>query len=294
MTGLLQAVVSGALTGLVYGIVALSFVVIYRASRIVNLAQGQLVLIGAFFVWTFVQQLGLPPAVGLPLAILASMAAGALTERLVFRQLIGQSTFAMVMASIGLLILLQGLTQIVWGAETRSFPRIFPDGAINLGEVYVNKALLIGAAITLALVEAMHWFFMQTTAGLRMAAVAEDHVTALSLGVSVKAAARIAWVLGAALAVLAATILLSGTVLGLQAAEIGLRALPVALLGGLESVRGASLAGVIVGIGEALASKYLDGYTQGAASQVFVSLLMIAVLLVRPQGMFGWRAIERI
>jgi branched-chain amino acid transport system permease protein len=146
MTGLLQAVVSGALTGLVYGIVALSFVVIYRASRIVNLAQGQLVLIGAFFVWTFVQQLGLPPAVGLPLAILASMAAGALTERLVFRQLIGQSTFAMVMASIGLLILLQGLTQIVWGAETRSFPRIFPDGAIKLGEVYVNKALLIGAA----------------------------------------------------------------------------------------------------------------------------------------------------
>ena len=294
MSDFLQVLVNGTLTGLVYGIVALSFVVIFRASRIVNLAQGQLVLVGAFLVWTFMQKAGLPLWLGLPLALAASMLAGAATERLVFRPLIGQPIFAIVMASIGVLILLQGLVQLIWGAETRPFPAIFPDGAFRWGELIVNKALLFGAVLTLALVEALHWFFMRTDAGLRLAAVAEDHVTALSLGVSVRSAARIAWVLGAGLATLASTILLSGTVLGAQASEIGLRALPVALLGGLESIRGAPLAGIIVGIGEAAASKYLDPYTQGAASQVFPFVLMVAVLLIRPQGMFGWKVIERL
>ena len=294
MNDVLQVLVNGTLTGLVYGIVALSFVVIFRASRIVNLAQGQLVLVGAFLVWTFVQKMGMPLWAGLPLALGASMLVGAATERAVFRPLIGQPIFAIVMASIGVLILLQGLVQLIWGAETRPFPAVFPNGALRVGELIVNKALLCGAVLTIVLVEALNWFFMRTDAGLRLAAVAEDHVTALSLGVSVRGAARIAWVLGASLATLASMILLSGTVLGLQASEIGLRALPVALLGGLESIRGAPLAGIIVGIGEAAASKYLDPYTQGAASQIFPFLLMIVVLLIRPQGMFGWRVIERL
>lgn len=291
---LLQILINGALTGFVYGVVALSFVVIYRASKIVNLAQGQVVMASAFFVWLFVLALDWPLWIGLPAALTASIALGAVIERAIFRRLIGQPVFSVVMASIGLLILIQGAAQLFFGAQTRPFPQVLPEGAWQFGPLLLNKALLIGAVLTLLVSEGLHRFFTHTRAGLGLAAVAEDHVTALSLGVSVRKATSIAWMLGTALAMLAAVILLSGTVLGLQAADIGLRALPVALLGGLESVRGASLAGVLVGVGEALASRFLDPLTAGAASLVFPYVLMILVLLLRPQGIFGWRKIERL
>lgn len=288
----IQILIDGLLTGLVYGLVALAFVVIFRASRIVNLAQGQLVLVGAFIIMALMQYM--PPlaavCLGLPLAVLA----GLLVERLVFRPLIGQPVFSVVMASIGLLILLQGLVQMIWGAQTRPFPQVFPEGAFKLDELLVNKRLLCGAVITIVLVEALQWLFMRTRVGLRLAAVAEDHTIALSLGVSVRRATQVAWGLGALLSAIGAMVLMSGNVLSLQASEIGLRALPVALLGGLESLRGAALAGVIVGVGEALASHYLDPYSAGAASQLFPYLVMILVLLVRPQGLFGWKTIERL
>ena len=289
---LLQITIEGILTGLVYGLVALAFVVIFRASRIVNLAQGQLVLVGAYVMGSLLTTLPLPAAIVLALG--ASLLIGAAIERFVFRPLIGQPVFSIVMASIGLLILLQGAVQLFWGAQTRPFAQIFPEGSWKLDTLLVNKRLLIGAAITFGAAEAMRIFFLKTRIGLRLAAVAEDHFIALSLGVSVQASTRIAWAAGAFLSTLAAMILLSGNVLGLQAGDIGLRALPVALLGGLESLRGAVIAGAVVGVGEALAARYLDPITGGAMSQIFPFMLMIGVLLVRPQGLFGWKVIERL
>lgn len=289
---LIQIAIEGTMTGLVYGLVALSFVVIFRASRIVNLAQGQLVLVGAYVMGTLLTQL--PAPVAIVVALTASLLIGVAIERLVFRPLIGQPVFSIVMASIGLLILLQGLVQLLWGAQTRPFAAVLPEGSWALNTLLVNKRLLIGAAITIVAVEALRIFFLRTRIGLCLAAVAEDHFVALSLGVSVEASTRIAWAAGAFLSTLAAMILLSGNVLGLQAGDIGLRALPVALLGGLESLRGAVLAGVLVGIGEALAARYLDPLTGGAMSQIFPFMLMIVVLLVRPQGLFGWKVIERL
>ena len=289
---LLQIAIEGTLTGLVYGLVALAFVVIFRASRIVNLAQGQLVLVGAYLMGTLLVHL--PAPVAIVLALGASVLVGVAIERFVFRPLIGQPVFSIVMASIGLLILLQGVVQLVWGAQTRPFAAVLPEGGWKIDTLLVNKRLLIGAGITIVAVEALRIFFLKTRIGLRLAAVAEDHFVALSLGVSVEASTRIAWAAGAFLSTLAAMVLLSGNVLGLQAGDIGLRALPVALLGGLESLRGAVLAGVIVGIGEALAARYLDPLTGGAMSQIFPFMLMIVVLLVRPQGLFGWKVIERL
>ena len=215
-------------------------------------------------------------------------------ERFVFRPLIGQPVFSIVMASIGLLILLQGLVQLIWGAQTRPFAKIFAEGAWNFDTLLINKRLLVGAGITIVSAELMRLFFLKTRIGLRLAAVAEDHFVALSMGVSVQGATRIAWAAGAFLSTVAAMVLLSGNVLGLQAGDIGLRALPVALLGGLESLRGAVIAGVIVGIGEAFAAHYLDPMTGGAMSQIFPFMIMIVVLLVRPQGLFGWKVIERL
>jgi len=152
--------------------------------------------------------------------------------------------------------------------------------------------VIIAGSVLLAI--GLHAFFTRTRQGLRLAAVAEDHRTAMSLGVSVRSAIATAWILGTLVATAAAIVLLSGRVVSLEVAHIGFKALPVALLGGLESIRGAPLAGILIGIGEALAMAYLDPLTNGAASGLLPYVVMITVLLVRPQGLFGWKRIERL
>jgi len=290
----LQVSIVGLLTGIVYSIIALAFVVIYRASKIVNLAQGQVVLICAFFVWLFLDRMGFPVWLGMPASFLAAAGLAVIVERVVFRRLIGQPVFSVVMASVGLLILLQGAAQLFFGPQHRAFPSVLPEGTFAFGPISVSKSLVIGAVITVVITELLHRFFAASRIGLRLAAVAEDHMTALSLGISVRQAALIAWILGTLLSLVAGVILLSGGVLALDVSQIGLRALPIALLGGLESVRGALIAGIIVGVGEALTSQYLDKMTVGAASLVFPYLLMILILLLRPEGLFGWKRIERL
>jgi branched-chain amino acid transport system permease protein len=290
----LQVVINGLLVGLVYGLVAVSFVVIYRSSRIVNLAQGEILLIGALFIWTFTLGVKLPWGIGVPIALICCVGMALVLERALFRPLIGESPFTVFMASIALLILLRGVAQLAWGAETRPFPRLLPSGAWTIGPFLITKRLLIGALMTIGLVELLHWFFMHTRQGLRLAAVAEDHYTALSLGVSVRQAVAVAWIMGAVLSAVGSVVLLSDQIVSLTAANIGLRALPIALLGGMESVRGALLAGAIIGIGEAVASVYVDPFTKGVSSQILPFVIMIGVLLLRPQGLFGWKVIERL
>lgn len=299
MINLLQILIEGALVGLVYGLVAISFVVIYRASRIINLAQGEILVFGALFLWT--ASLGAAHAgyaIPLPLSLAITLGAcilfGLALERFVFRPLISQPAFAIFMASIALLILLRGVAQLVWGAGTRSFPVIFPEGGFNLGPFLINTRLFMGGVFTLALAFGLHAFFTRTRQGLRLAAVAESHDIALSLGVSVRWAIAVAWIFGTVVATCAAMVLLSGRIVSLEVATIGFKALPVALLGGLESIRGAPLAGILIGLGEAIAMAYLDPITNGAASGVLPYAVMIAVLLVRPQGLFGWKRIERL
>lgn len=299
MTKLLQVLIDGTLVGLVYGLVAISFVVIYRASKIVNLSQGEVLVFGALFLWTFTlgaKSLGLdlPLWLGLIVTILACILFGLLMERFVFRPLIGQPAFAIFMASIALLVMLRGTAQLVWTAETRPFPALLPSGAFHVGPFLLSTKLLIGAVFTVVLTVVLHLFFTRSRRGLRLAAVAEDHNTALSLGVSVRSAIAVAWILGTVVATFGAIVFLSGRIVSLEVAAIGFKALPVALLGGLESIRGAPLAGALIGIGEALAMAYLDPITNGVASNVLPFAVMIGVLLLRPQGLFGWKKIERL
>lgn len=299
MTSFLQIVIEGTLVGLVYGLVAISFVVIYRASRIVNLAQGEILVFGALFLWTFTlgaEQLGyqVPLVLSIALTMVACILFGMMLERFVFRPLISQPAFAIFMASIALLILLRGAGQLIWTAETRSFPVILPEGGFNVGPFLINTRLLLGGLFTLLLAFGLHHFFTRTRQGLRLAAVAEDHHIAQSLGVSVRQAIAVAWILGTVVATCAAVVLLSGRIISLEVAHIGLKALPVALLGGLESIRGAPLAGILIGLGEALAMAYLDPLTNGATSGILPYAVMIGVLLIRPQGLFGWKKIERL
>lgn len=295
MTDLISNTVNGALLGLLYALVAMGFVVIYRASRVFNFAQGEFVVIGGFLVWWFTLDLGFPIWAGILLALLSAAVFGLLIERLFFRRLIGESVFAMVMVTIALLILLRGVVLVLWGPQVRPFPPIFPtEPLIVMGDVFIDRALLFGGIITIFLALFMNWFFTRTRHGLKMSAVAEDHQIAMSMGISVRRSVALAWVLGSVLSAIGAMVFLSGKSLTFLASDIGLAALPVALLAGVESVGGLIPAGLIVGIATGLASGYLDPIVGGSVGVVFPYLIMLIILFIRPTGLYGWETIERV
>ena len=294
MIDFLNYLINGALVGLLYALIAMGFVVIYRASKVFNIAQGELVVFGGFRVWWMSVQAGLPMAVGIPLAFVAAIAFGLAIEKIFFSRLVGESVFSMVMVTIGLLILIRGLVLVLFGPAVRPFPIIFPLKPIILGDILIPRSLLFGGLITIATGLGLSWFFNATRTGLRMTAVAEDHQVALSLGISVKRSIAFAWALGATLSTLGAIIFLSGKSLNFLASDIGLAALPVALLAGFESIAGVLLAGLIVGIVQGLVTAYVDPAVGGAVGSVFPFLIMLAILFIRPTGMFGWKTIERV
>jgi branched-chain amino acid transport system permease protein len=294
MASLLSYVANGALTGLLYALIAMSFVIIYRSARVFNFAQGEIVIVGAFLVWTFMSAFDLPVWVSVPLALLASMLLGVLIERLILRPLVGEELFAFVMVTIGLLIFIRGVVLVTWGPEIRFFPAVLPMAAVKVGPLVFDRALVIGGAATLLVAAIASWFFNHTQLGLEMTAVAEDHQTALSLGISVKRSIAVSWAISGLLSTVAAIIFLNGKGMTFLASDIGFAALPVALLAGLESIGGVVLGGLIVGVAVGVASYFLDPIFDGGVAAVFPFVIMVIILLIRPTGLFGWKTIERI
>lgn len=287
-------VINGALTGLLYALIAMSFVIIYRAARVFNFAQGEIIVVGGFLVWTLVSEFDLEVWQAVPLAVVGSLVLGLAIERFVLRPLVGQELFAFVMVTIGLLIFIRGVVLVVWGPDVRFFPAVVPMQAIRIGPLVLDRALVYGGLATIAIAAAASWFFNRTQTGLEMTAVAEDHQTALSLGISVKRSIAIAWAISGVLSTLAAITFLNGKGMTFLASDIGFAALPVALLAGLESIGGVVLGGLIVGVAVGIAAFFLDPIFQGGVANVFPFAIMVLVLLVRPTGLFGWKTIERI
>jgi branched-chain amino acid transport system permease protein len=286
--------INGALLGLLYALVAMGFVVIYRASKVFNMAIGEMIVLGAFLLWWAIESRGMHPALGVPVALAISVLIGLAIERLLFRRLIGESVFSMIMVTIGLLILMRGLVLVIWGPQERQFPALFPLSPIILGEMIVPRSLAIGGLIAVVAGVALHWFFNRSRTGLAMSAVAEDHQIALAMGISVRRSIAFAWALGGVLSVITSMVYLSGKSLTFMSSEIGFAALPVALLAGLESIGGLLLAGIIVGIVQGLTAAYIDPLIGGNAAAVVPYIFMLVVLVVRPTGMFGWKRIERV
>jgi branched-chain amino acid transport system permease protein len=294
MMDFINYALNGLLLGQLYALLALGFVVIYRASKVFNFAQGELMLLGAYTIWTLAIPLGLPVWALLPLAFVMAALYGWMIERLFFERLIGESVFSMVMVTIGLVILIRGVVLVIWGASDRSFPVILPITPVILGELILPSSLLIGAVITLIFTLGLSYFFNRTRIGLTLTAVAEEPTIAMSLGISVKRAVIFAWMLGTAIATVGAIIFLSGRSLTVQTADVALAALPVALLAGLESITGLMLAGAVVGIVQSLVGAYVDPLIGGSASSIVPFVFMLLILLIRPTGLFGWRHIERV
>ncbi len=290
----LNYALNGALLGLLYALVAMGFVVIYRASKVFNMAVGEMLVLGAFLVWWAIAARGMHPAVGLAAALAISVLVGLAIERLLFRRLIGESVFSMIMVTIGLLILMRGLVLVIWGPQERAFPALVALQPVIVGEMIVPRPLLAAGVLAVVFAFGLHWFFNRSRAGLAMSAVAEDHQIALSMGISVRRSIAFAWALGGVMSVVASVVYLSGKSLTFLSSEVGFASLPVALLAGLESLRGLLLAGLIVGIVQGLTAAYVDPLIGGNAASVVPYIFMLGVLIVRPTGMFGWRRIERV
>lgn len=294
MMDFLNYAVNGVLLGQVYALLSLGFVVIYRASKVFNFAQGELMLLGAYTVWTLALGANLPPWLVVPLAFVAALGYGWLIERLFFRRLVGESVFAMVMVTIGLVILIRGVVLVLWGAAERQFPALLPTMPIILGDLLLPTNMVVGATLTLALTATLWFFFNRTRFGLTLTAVAEDPTTAMSVGIPVRRAVTLAWMMGACIATVGALVLLNGRSLNVLSADVALAALPVALLAGLESIGGLLLAGAIVGVIQSLVAAYVDPRIGGSASSIVPFVFMLFILVVRPTGLFGWRHIERV
>jgi branched-chain amino acid transport system permease protein len=297
MSFLVELLVSGIVLGLIYALVALGFVLIYKASRVVNFAQGELLAIGAFAAHFFLVALKLPFLLAFPLALGFTAVVGYTLERAFLKRLVGQPIISVIMATIGLAFFLDGVLHLTpYGAGSYGYPSFLPEGGVTLLGARISYAQLLALGLTLALILAFGWFFQRSTLGVAMRSVADDQMAAMSLGVSVAKVFALAW--AAAGLTAAAGGVMVGTISGLNLdslVHIGLKVFPVVILGGLDSIPGAVVAGILIGVLENLAAGFLDPLVPGGGTrEVFPFLVLLLVLWFKPHGLFGTEEIERV
>jgi branched-chain amino acid transport system permease protein len=290
---LLEVVIGGLLSGVLYSLVALGYVLIYKASGVFNFAQGTMVLFAAL---TFSGCIDLHVPIWLSflivIGVMVALAFG--VERIVLRPLVNQDQIILFMATIGITYFLRGLGQIVWGGNVRTLDIGLPKAPMIIGGILVNAFDLVSAVAAGSLVAILAVFFQKTAVGRALRAVADDHQAALAVGIPLKTIWVIVWTTAGIVALVAG--ILWGTNLGVQFSIelVALKALPVLILGGFTSVPGAIVGGLIVGAGEKVAEVFWGPAFGGAIEDWFAYMLALAFLLIRPQGLFGERIIERV
>ena len=295
MEELLQLLASGVVTGSIYALIAIGFVVVYKATGVINFATGELMMIGAFLAWTAMTVARAPFAAALVIAAAGAALVGALVQRFVLRPLMGRPAISIIMVTIGLSAIFKGLAQVLWSGEYRSFPPIFPRRPIVLGPVLLPSRQVYPALIAVAAIAIIALVFRFTRTGTAMRATADDQATAFGMGIDIRRMFSVAWMLAAATAALAGIDL--GVIGGIspQLGAVGLRIFPAVILGGLDSVGGALVGGVVIGVLENLAGGYLDPLLPGSGvKEVVPFVVLVLVLMIRPYGLFGTREIERL
>lgn len=294
MEDFLQMVASGVVIGGIYALIAMGFVVIYKATGIINFATGEFMMLGAFFCFTAMTSARFPFAAALLSAALGAAALGALVERVVLRPLLGKATISVIMVTIGLSSIFKGAAQLVWSGEYRSFPPIFPRAPVMLGSVILPSRQFYPFLISIVSCALIAILFRSTRTGTAMRATADDPQAAFSMGIDIRRVFSLSWSLAAVASALSGVVI--GTMGGIspQLGAIGLKVFPVVILGGLDSIGGALLAGFLMGILENLAGGYLDPLVGGGIKEVAPFLVLVAILMVRPYGLFGTREIERL
>jgi branched-chain amino acid transport system permease protein len=291
---LLALVLSGASIGLMYSLIALGFVLVYKATDAINFAQGEFVMLAGMIVVTVLGFEGMPLIAAIAVVLLAMIGFGFGLERVVLRPLLGRPVVAVIMATIGVAAVLRGLGPITLGIETRALPLPIGDEPIVLGPASLPPIQIAGAVVAIVFFIAFTWFFKKSRMGVAMRAVADNQQVAQAMGINVERYFAFAWAMAGVVSALGGIVW--GSMLGVdvQLALVGLKVFPVVILGGLDSIGGALVGGLIIGIVESLAAGYLDPYVGGGTKDFAPYVLMILVLMIRPYGIFGRRQIERV
>lgn len=287
-----EVLISGLLVGIMYSLVALGFALIYKASDVFNFAQGDMTLLAGLALVGFLTVMPLWLALICTIGVMTIMAYG--TVYVIFRPLLGRPPLILFMAAIGLSFLIQGIGQSIWGTEAKGLNVGIPDDILDIVGMFISYFDLTFGAIAAILVGGLVWFFQKTRTGRALRAVADDHEAALSVGIPLLRAWAVTWVIAGIVATVASVAW--GSRLGIQfsISFIALKALPVLILGGIDSIPGAILAGLVVGAGENLAEIYIGPYVGGGIQTFFPYLLALLFLWFRPYGMFGKEIIERV
>ncbi len=294
MLFLAQLLVTGLALGSVYALIALGFVLIYKSTRIINFAQGELVLLGAFTAFAFLSQVGLGPAVALPLTIVVAAALGFTVERLLLRPMLGEPVIAVIMVTLGLSSILKGTARAIWGSVNRPFPDVFPALTVNLFGLAIPPPFVWGCLIAGALLVLFTLFFRYSTWGVVMRATANHQAAALSVGIDVRRVFALSWAIAAMVAAIGGVLLGAINVIDMNLGAIGLKVFPVVILGGLDSIPGAILGGLIIGVLENLSGGFVEPWLGGGVKAVAPFVALLVILLFRPYGLFGTREIERL
>jgi branched-chain amino acid transport system permease protein len=286
--------VNGVMIGLMYALIALGFVLIYKATDAINFAQGEFVMFAGFIAAAMASEAGLPFWASALIAIIGMVVLGFGLERVVLRPLIGRPVIAVVMATIGLAAVLRGVSVVLFGASTLSITMPVGDMPIDLGFVSVPPVELVGAIVSILFLAGFTWFFLKSRVGIAMRAVADSQQVAMAMGINVRRYFALAWAMAGVVSAIGGIIW--GAMLGVdnQLALVGLKVFPVVILGGLDSILGAVVGGLIIGIVENLTAGYFDPIIGGGTKDFAPYVVMIVVLMIRPEGLFGRRLIERV
>ncbi len=289
----IELLINGALTGLMYSMVALGIVLIYKSAGVPNLAQGAMVMISAYLIWMFSSLVGLPIYVAIAVAVVGMFLFGLVAERLLLRKMVGQPIIMIVMLTLGLEIFLRGVGPGFLGAAPKQFDLGINMMPIIIGDVFINREYLVGGIVACILI-ALSLLFFRTRLGTKLRAVSDDHVSSWSVGISVEKAIGISWGMGGIAAVAAGA--LWGSVQGVDwtLSMLLFPAVAVVILGGLDSIYGVLVAGLIVGILGSVIPGYVDPLVGGGTRDVVTSLIILLTIIFRPHGMFGREDIERV
>jgi branched-chain amino acid transport system permease protein len=287
---LFEIVLSGLGAGGLYALTGLAFVTIYKATRVVNIAIGEMLMIGAYLFFAFTVGMKLPVWAAIPAAMLASGVFGAVVERVMIRPMLGESPISSFMVTVGLGSILVGAVELIWTADQQRLPEFFPSAPVKIGEALLSAKVFWGFVVAVLLIGAVLLAFRYWRGGVALRATASDQQAAYSMGIDVPRVFSLAWVAAAMIACVAGIVV--GSIGGISSVMgvFGLSVLVVVIFGGLDSVLGALVGGLVVGVIEALTGFYIGGEYRLLAT----FLLLVLVLLVRPYGLFGTHEIERL
>lgn len=293
---LLQLVISGLVVGSIYAAVALGFTVIYKATRVVNFAQGELLMVGAYVCFAFVVQTGLPFWAAMLLTVLFGMVLALFIERLILRPMIGEPVISIIMVTIGLSLVMRSLVTAVWGNDILVYePKLFPQELITIAGVPISQEFLWCFVLSMFLLAVFSVFFKFSKAGVAMRATAFNQQVAQSMGISVKHIFALSWIISAVVSGIGG--ILIGNINGINSSlyHFGLKVFPATILGGLDSILGAALGGLIIGVLENLSDGLCKAYLDlSGVKEVAPYVILVIILMIKPYGLFGTKEIERV